>query len=470
MTINATDHIPTYTDIVERHGKPGEAGNHASAVEARHARNQHQERLESILANVERRGGDGLNADEQRSFDKHRSQITLLDSAADMYDARGNRADASFAGVDTESRVGRFHTSGGHTYRKNDPGSSWVRDLAAFAIRGDPDAAARLHRNNREVAMQTRALSTTDGAGGDFSPPMWVVSEYAALARAARVTANLVHNAPLPTGTDSINVPRVATGTAVAEQATQNTAVQNTDATTGTVTANVATLAGQQVVSLQLIEQSPIPVDNMLLQDLTADLAAKVDLYVLQNNAANKKGLLNETGTNAVTFTSASPTVALFYSKLADAVRQVLIGRFQSPTAIIMSPMRWAWLLAASDSSGRPLVVPDAGGPNNSLGQTTGITDIATGRVGIMLGLPVYVDPLMPSNLGAGTNEDRVIVLKADDSYLWESNLKADAFRETKADQLSVLLRVYEYVAFTAARFPKSTSIVAGTGLVQPTL
>jgi hypothetical protein len=44
-----------------------------------------------------------------------------------------------------------------------------------------------------------------------------------------------------------------------------------------------------------------------------------------------------------------------------------------------------------------------------------------------------------------------------------------EAFRETKADQLSVLLRFYRYVAFTGSRYPKSIGILSGTGLVPPT-
>jgi HK97 family phage major capsid protein len=166
--------------------------------------------------------------------------------------------------------------------------------------RGDTRAAQeRLARNNREVAVESRALTTTDGAGGDFVPPLWMINEYVELARTARPTADRVRNEVLPTGTDQVNVPKIATGTAVAEQATQNTAVQNTDATTSSVAANVATLAGQQVVALQLIEQSPINLDTILLADLAADYAAKVDLFVLNNNATNKKGLLQESGTNA---------------------------------------------------------------------------------------------------------------------------------------------------------------------------
>ena len=41
------------------------------------------------------------------------------------------------------------------------------------------------------------------------------------------------------------------------------------------------------------------------------------------------------------------------------------------------------------------------------------------------------------------------------DSILWESIPKAEMFRETYANQLSVLLRVYEYAAFTANRYAR---------------
>jgi hypothetical protein len=85
------------------------------------------------------------------------------------------------------------------------------------------------------------------------------------------------------------------------------------------------------------------------------------------------------------------------------------------------------------------------------------------------MGLDVIVDPQIPTNLGAGTNQDPIIVLRASDSILWEGTPHAEAFRETKADQLSVLLRFYRYAAFTTARYAKSVSVINGTGLVAPT-
>ncbi|NUO35880.1 MAG: phage major capsid protein [Nocardioidaceae bacterium] len=422
-----------------------------------------------------------LTEAEQAAYDEARGALVKHDEA--IADAKRRLAEAEedekrAAGVaalaaefGTEERTQRAPAIVGsepETYRK-DGQFSYFRDLTMVSLnRADSGARARLERNNREVEVETRALSTTDGAGGDFVPPLWMINDYVELARTARPTADRVRNETLPGGTDQVNVPKILTGTAVAEQATQNTAVQNTDATTGSVAANVATLAGQQILPVQLIEQSPLNMDTILLADLAADYAAKVDLFVLNNNAANKMGLLQQTGTNAVTYTSASPTVALLWSKLADAIQQVTTNRFLPPDTIVMHPRRWAYLLAATDSAGRPIIGVDNGPTFNSLGTSTGVAS-ANGVVGRIAGLDVVVDPQVPTNLGAGTNQDPIIVFRSSDSILWEGAPHAEAFRETKADQLSVLLRFYRYAAFTTARYAKSVSVINGTGLVAPT-
>jgi HK97 family phage major capsid protein len=425
-----------------------------------------------------------LTTDELTEVDTLLRELPTLDERVSALEDTERREDALAAeraatvaaGDSRTERAGDTPaarvTSEPETYRRGGQ-SSYFRDLVAVSLQrpGAREAGERLERNAREVSsqMQERALSTTDGAGGDFVPPLWMVNDYVELARTARPTADRVRNQPLPTGTDSVNVPKLSTGTAVAEQATQNTAVQNTDATTASVTANVSTLAGQQVIPVQLIEQSPLNMDDILLADLAADYAAKVDLFVLNNNATGKKGLLQEAGTNAVTYTSGTPTVAAFYSQLANAIQQVTTGRFMPPDTIVMHPRRWAWLLASVDASNRPLILPAAnGGSLNAMGAMSGVAG-ANGVVGNLAGLDVIVDPQVPTNLGAGTNQDPVIVFRASDSILWEGAPHAEAFRETKADQLSVLLRFYRYAAFTTARYAKSVSVINGTGLVAPT-
>ena len=453
--------------VNENGGDPAYADPGAAA----YVRDQHSRAAQDILDAVERENRKELRADEKRRFDAHMSEYRKFDQAT--FGSRGRRVHESRAalGLAGSESLGSIQTFGGGTYRKGDPtGPSWVRDMIAVSLnRGDvADARDRLVRNTREVQGETRALTTTDGAGGDFVPPLWLVQEYIALARAKRVTANLVRNQTLPPGTDQLNVPRLATGTATAEQTTQNTAVQNTDATTSAVAAQVATLAGQQVIALQLIEQSPINMDEMLLQDLLNDLASKTDTFVLNNNATNKWGLLQVGGTLASTYTSASPTVAGLYPKFADAMQQIATNRFDSADAIVMHPRRWAWMLAAVDGNQRPLIVPSGQGPYNTFGQYNGPANNQTGLAGEVAGLPVYLDPLIPTNLGAGTNQDVVLVLKRDDHVLFEGVPRAEAFRETKADQLSVLLRVYNYVAM-ATRYPKGICVISGTGLTPPT-
>jgi HK97 family phage major capsid protein len=438
--------------------------------------------VDAIVAGAESESRSALTAEETAKLDERSASIKAKDDEivaqrariadAEEREARSNReaevrAEQGQTGAGSESRavVGKEP----ETYRKNGT-HSYFRDLSMVGLgRGDVRSASeRLQRNNTEVAVESRALSTTDGAGGDFVPPLWMVNEYVALARTARPTADRVRNETLPMGTDQINVPKILTGTAVAEQATQNTAVQNTDATTGTVAANVATIAGQQVIPVQLIEQSPINMDTILLADLALDYAAKVDLFVLNNNATNKKGLLQETGTSSVTYVDATPTVGELYSKLADAVQRVATLRFLPADTIVMHPRRWAWFLAAVDASQRPLILPSQNGSAfNALGQSAGVAG-ATGVVGNLMGLDVILDPQIPVTLGGGT-EDAIIVMRASDSILWEGAPHAEAFRETKADQLSVLLRFYRYAAFTTARYAPSVSKITGTGLIAPT-
>jgi len=455
-------------------------------LEARRARLrvERQTPIQRMQAAIDpaRRSNRPLNPDEQRAYDAARDEVEAVDREIDQIDvaiaearedqSRSARVDAARSGVSRVNAAGGYenqwrHTGGGETYRRGDQSVSFVKDLALSSCRNDRDAYDRLQRNTKEVGIEYRALSTTDGAGGDFVPPLWAIAEYAALARPARPTADAVRGMVLPKGTDSLNIPKIATGTAVAEQSTQNTAVQNTDATTAAVSAAVATLAGQQVVSVQAIEQSPINLDEILLEDLTLDLAAKTDLFVLNNNAANKRGLLNTTGTNAVTFTNASPTPGLLYPKLADAMQQIYTNRFLAPDTIVMHPRRWAWFLAALDSQNRPLVLPGAGGSLNALGVTGAPT--SQGIAGSLLGMQVILDPNVPTNLGAGTNQDPIIMLRSRDAYLWEGSLNVEAFRDTKADQLSVVLVSYSYIDLTAERYAKAVSVINGTRLVAPT-
>jgi hypothetical protein len=60
--------------------------------------------------------------------------------------------------------------------------------------------------------------NTTAGTGGEFVPPVWLVSDYVKYARPARPTADRCTNKPPPPGTDIINIPEITLGALTAIQ------------------------------------------------------------------------------------------------------------------------------------------------------------------------------------------------------------------------------------------------------------
>lgn len=358
------------------------------------------------------------------------------------------------------------------TYDRHAP-HSYLRDLVRVQLNMDDDgeSIARLRRHAEEVRTdkEYRDLNRTDGSGGYAVPPLWLMSQFVELARAGRAVANLVTNQPLPPGTDSINIPKIATGTATAIQTADNAPVQETDLTDSFVSAPVRTIAGQQDLAVQLIDQSPVSFDEIVFRDLVADYATKVDLQVISGTGASGQvqGIRNTPGIITVSYTDTDPTVAEVYAKLADAVQRVHTQRFAAPTVIVMHPRRWAWFLAALDGQNRPLVLPAQNNPQNAMGVLGSVA--AEQVVGTLHGLPVVTDPNMPTNVGAGTNEDTILVMRASDLLLWESSIRTRVLPEVGSGNLTVRLQVYGYVAFSAARYPQSVVEISGTGLVAPT-
>jgi HK97 family phage major capsid protein len=358
----------------------------------------------------------------------------------------------------------------GLTYTRGN-GRSYLQDMVRHSLRldGNDEAGQRLQRHAAEVrgAKEYRDLDRVDGNGGYFVPPAWLMSSFVDLARAGRAVANTVTNLPLPTGTDSINIPKVASGTSTAVQTADNAAVSETDMDDTSVSAPVRTIAGQQDVAIQLLDQSPVNFDEVIFRDLVADYATRVDAQVIGGSGAAGQVLGIRGTANIETVTAGTATVASIYAKLADAVQRVHTLRFAAPTVIAMHPRRWAFFLAALDGSDRPLVVPNAGNPQNAIATLGAVA--AEQVVGQMHGLPVLTDPSIPTNLGVGTDEDVILVLRASDLLLWESGIRTRVLPEVGSGNLTTRLQVYGYLAFSAGRYPKSVVEIGGAGLVAPT-
>lgn len=354
------------------------------------------------------------------------------------------------------------------TYEKRGQ-HSHARDLIMATTTNDPSAWERLRRHAAEVRVEHRDITRTDGAGGEFVPPLWLVDMFGDFPRAGRVVANLCRQMPLPAGTDSINLPRITTGPQVAAQTADNAAVQETDMVTATVTAPVVTIAGQQDVAIQLVDQSPLAggFDQLIYGQLLADYERVLGGQILNGSGASGqvRGILNTTGINAVTFTNASPTLPLLYVPLAQAINGVESNSFLPATAIVSHPRRWNWAASALDSQNRPLVVPTAGGPYN----TAAVDMVGTagnGFRGEALGVGWYTDATMPTTIS--TNQDPIVIGNFDNAFLFEGDVRTRVLPDVLSGNLTIRFQLYRYVAFTAGVRPTAFSAITGTGQAAP--
>lgn len=482
----------------------------ASFGEARAQTEEEQAKVAEARATVEALDTEKRDLEktdnELRLAEESETGTSITDPGGDEQRTEERSAEAGKA----RQRAGAVVRREPRTYERHDLRTSYLRDLTAAQLGHgsvDPgEARERLAKHAAEVRVdlpaiearqaaarggyatevraegeqspaeiryeqERRDLSRTDGAGGEFVPPLWMVEEFIGLSRASRVVADQCRMMPLPPGTDSINIPRVATGTSTAIQTADNAAVSDTDATTNSVQANVKTIAGQQDVAMQLLDQSPVAFDQVIFADLAEDHAVRTDLQVIDgSNAANQvRGILQIGSVDTTAYTDASPTVAELYPKIADSANEIATNRFRPATHIFMHPRRWYWMLAAVDSSSRPLVTMAAQGPQNSLAAALpGNPAAEGGPVGVTPFGPVWLDANIPTAEGGGT-EDVIIVTRADELYLWESAVRTRVLQEVGSGTLTVRFQLFNYLAFMPDRRPESTSIVSGTGLAAPT-
>ena len=85
-----------------------------------------------------------------------------------------------------------------------------------------------------------------------------------------------------------------------------------------------------------------------------------------------------------------------------------------------------------------------------------------------LFGLPVILTAQMPSNLGAGTNETRIIVMDANEQlFLNRSDMEVALSEHVFFLANQTVFRGERRVGFTAGRYPQSITVISGTGLIN---
>jgi HK97 family phage major capsid protein len=355
------------------------------------------------------------------------------------------------------------------TYRRDtDPqGGQFLRDVAKQYLYRDPQADMRLARHMDEERVERsqyiqRAAGT--GAFAGLVVPQYLTDMYAPKVMALRPFADICNKHPLPPDGMTVNISRITTGPSVALQASENSSVSNTDMDDTLLTENVQTAAGQQTLSRQAIDRGT-GIEDIVLGDLFRAYATTLNSTLL-NQATT--GLTNVA--SAITYTDTSPTQEELYPKLLEANASVEAGLLAqaTPSHVIMHSRRWNWLQAKLTANhpmfSQPGIDPQVAGANNGVGYNRGVRGLLPN------GNLVVVDNNIATNLGAGTNEDEIYVVAADECHLWEDP-NAPVFiraEQPAAASLGVLMVVYGYFAYSFRRYSGGNAKIAGTGLVTP--
>lgn len=417
-----------------------------------------QTEIDTLVGTAEREKRDFTNVESKR-FDALVSEARQLDERLERIEGGANARHAA-------ARVHALYSTGASVTEPDLYGRgsqhSYILDTARSQM-GDSESRHRLEVWQRE----RRDVTPFGTSGSDFAFPEYLVDDFIAYARPGRVIADVIRNEVLPPGRDTLIVPSITGGSTVEPFTTEGGAVSNTLMTQSAVSSPVVTVAGQQIIAQQMFDLSPANIDRIVMQDLAADYAKKLEEQILTGSGSggNVLGLVTATNTNTVTYTTSSPTAAGIYRKVAEAATKVAEGRYMPATAVFMTPRRWASLSASVDSAGRPLITASDTGAFASMGVSTSLG--AGGPVGRMHGMDVYVTNAIGANYGAATNEDRIIVARAEDIELWESAPRFEIFPQPYAMNLAVLARYYSYMGLII-RYGASVSVIGGTGLVSP--
>ena len=228
--------------------------------------------------------------------------------------------------------------------------------------------------------------------------------------------------------------------------------------TLATITASVFTAAGLATISNQLLADSNPAVDGLVTADLAKRLVALEETAFLAGTGTGQPlGILNTPGIGATALTATD--VLSLLDAILDSIAAVETNH-GAPSAIVMHPRTWTKILKSRDTQGAYYIDP-TGGPQDP---RTGLR----GPVKTLWGYPVITSNRVPTNLGTGTNESRVIVGDFRECLILDrQGITVDESSHVYFTTNQTVFRAEMRVGFTAARTPLAINVVGGVGLAN---
>jgi hypothetical protein len=345
--------------------------------------------------------------------------------------------------------------------RDKDPegkGTSFLNDVIA-SYRGNPTANERLARHQRETEVdnpgrkERAAGDVTTGAFPNLVIPQYLVSEYAAKPTAARPFADICRHVDLPAEGMKVELAKGNTTSTAALQTSELVAAGGGNFDADPLELSVQTAEAWQLVSRQSVERGRVT-EQVVLNDMLDQMNTLIDSTLITQATTG----LYDSGTR-ITYDSASPTMAELYPYIlqgASKISQSLLNK-GTPSHVLMHPRRWYWLQSLVASTWpqvtQPGLDPQAMGLNTGNAYNNGVAGV------LPCGLKVVVDANVQTAALAGAQtggtQDILYVVADHECVLLEPPTREVYIRAEApaANQVAVMLVVYEYFAYTFQRY-----------------
>lgn len=325
-----------------------------------------------------------------------------------------------------------------------------------LANKGNSDAIERLTYGFKGLTAEGKAMTEgTDAQGGYLVRPQ-VERQIVEARELDNVLRGLCTK--LNVTTNQIQLDQLGLTTTAGWVAELAQKPESTGMTIATVTASVFTAAGLATISNQLLADSNPAVDGLVTADLAKRLVALEEAAFLSGTGTGQPlGILNTPGIGATPLTLT--TIVDLLDAILDAIATVETAH-GAPNAIMMHPRTWTRILKSKDGQGAYYIDP-AGGVQDP---RTGLR----GPVKSLWGYPVVTSNRMPTNLGGGTNESRVIIGDFREALILDrQGITVDESSHVYFTTNQTVFRAEQRVGFTAARTPAAFNVVGGAGLAN---
>jgi len=281
------------------------------------------------------------------------------------------------------------------------------------------------------AAAEDRVTAAADSFSTNpaFSPVQYL-SNFVSNTNFGRPAIDAVSKAALPANGMTINIPTLVTsaggGSSVAPtvaSTAESAAPSDTGMTSAYTSVSVSKYAGQQTISLELMERSdPIFFDQLAIQ-LERAYAQATDAALI--------ALLTSQGTQAATAAASSAGLISYVSTESPAAYK---GSSYFAQNLVANTDWWSALLGYTDTTGRPIY--------NAYNYMNNAGESKPGSIkGTVLGLDLYVD----KNVTAGLIDESAFII-APETVLWMESPEA-FFSVNVVNSMSVQTAIYGYAA-----------------------